>query len=75
MNKDELEKLRRELESFGAKYRNAHSPELEYHLTRLTAALTGRALSGYRHISCIRTAPNRWRRSTPCSPRQTRSAG
>jgi hypothetical protein len=46
MNKDELEKLQRELESFGAKYRNAPSPELEYHLTRLGRVLNWRHADG-----------------------------
>ena len=52
MDKEELERLRRELESFGDKFRRGDSgpyaAELEYHVSRLTTALTGITHLGYR---------------------------
>lgn len=55
MNKEDLEKLRRELEGLVDEFRGGsrrpNSAELEYHLSRLTTALSGITHLGYRAMS------------------------
>jgi hypothetical protein len=50
MDPDKLDLLRRELESFVGSYRHETSAELEYHLTRLTNALTAFVHVGFRSL-------------------------
>jgi hypothetical protein len=51
MDQNRLDQLRRELERFVGKHRRAHSPELEYHLTRLSSVISCCAFAEYRHMS------------------------
>ena len=54
MSKEDLEKLRRELESLVTNFRGGrsrpHSAELQYNLSRLTTALTSFTQLGYRSM-------------------------